>query len=324
LVFTNCNFSNNVEYGVLFHNPQAVTFIGGSVQYNGTTIGDTGDWGIKFVETSGPGYGTVNFTGVIFEGNRGQADVWFDSYDDYFLTVTFQSCSWYRLEISSVGYYSTNAVRMGGSDTDTHYCFNANTFFSGGGYTPSAGRPLLAQVNANARIYTDGANYYQDAVEKPVFDDLMHLPTGSGISWNFNGARLYQTDTNELTVDGDLKITGNAWTAYTPTPTPQTGAYTNVTAAGRYHQLGKTVHFSVVVTQTDIGTGAGYIQVPLPVGTAAANIVLQANDWVTGGDDKNCYIGAGNTFLRIFASPGFGDPHANGDAVIISGTYEIT
>jgi hypothetical protein len=330
LVFTNCNISNNTAYGLLCENPQAITYIGGSVQYNGTTIGSTSNWGAKFSETAGPGYGTVNFTGTIFEGNRGQSDVWFDSYDDYFLTGTFQSCSWYRLNISATGYYCTNAILMGGSDTDTHYILNGNTFFSGGGYTPSASRPLLSLSNANARVYTDGANYYQDSLERPIFDDLSHLPSGSGISWNFNDARLYNTNTGELTadadlvVDGELSTTGGAWTAYTPTPAPETGTYTDVTAAGRYYQLGKTVHFTVVITETNIGTGAGYMQVPLPVGTAAANIVLQANDWVTGGDDKNCYISAGNTFMRIFASPGFGDPHASGDAVIVSGTYEIT
>ncbi len=54
------------------------------------------------------------------------------------------------------------------------------------------------------------------------------------------------------------------WTAYTPTVTSSAGAFTTVSAAGRYKQIGKMCWFTVNITITDVGTASGYINLPLP------------------------------------------------------------
>lgn len=223
LVFTNCNWSNNYTTGLTIFNPQAVTFIGGSVQYNGTTVGNAGMWGVKFAETAGPGYSTVNFMGTIFEGNTGISDVWFDDYDTYFLNANFIGCSWYRTWVFGNTYgYSTNGVKLDGSSVNTRYTFSGNTWFDGGGYEDSASRPWIAQTNSNAKIYTDGSDFFRPcavtstSLEHPSFKGLIHLPTLSGISWEFGDASLTQTSANNLLFSGALWSFAYSGAANTP------------------------------------------------------------------------------------------------------------
>lgn len=183
LIFNNCNFSNNTLYGLYAKNLNAVTFVGGSIQYNGNSLGSASCWGVYLHDIGGPGYGTVNFLGTIFEGNKGKADVWSDQ-DTYFARVTFTGCSFYRTD-SPTGQYSTYALLMDGTSTTVAYTLSGNTFFSGGGYTPSAGRPYLSNANASAKIFDRGDNYYMDSAE---------APTWAGAWANIAGGQLQAAD----------------------------------------------------------------------------------------------------------------------------------
>ena len=58
---------------------------------------------------------------------------------------------------------------------------------------------------------------------------------------------------------------GGSWTAWTPTITANSGTFTTVSASGRYTQIGKTVHFSLKITQTNIGSAAGFTFFTLPI-----------------------------------------------------------
>ena len=60
-----------------------------------------------------------------------------------------------------------------------------------------------------------------------------------------------------------------AWQDWTPTITATTGSFTTTSAAGRYTQIGKTVHFQVAVTITTVGTGTG-AKFSLPVTAQSA------------------------------------------------------
>ncbi|MGL3208681.1 hypothetical protein [Bradyrhizobium sp. BR 1433] len=113
---------------------------------------------------------------------------------------------------------------------------------------------------------------------------------------------------------------GSAWTAYTPTVTPGSGAFTSVSATGRYLQCGKTVFFSVAVTITTNGTAAGYVSVSLPVITKSAFIFFGREDGVTGNALQAKTI-AVSTALNIFSLTNT-YPGGDGYVLIFSGSYE--
>lgn len=57
------------------------------------------------------------------------------------------------------------------------------------------------------------------------------------------------------------------WTSYTPASIlAASGAFTTVSAVGRYKIVGKTMFLEVAVTVTAVGTAASYIKVSLPPG----------------------------------------------------------
>lgn len=81
---------------------------------------------------------------------------------------------------------------------------------------------------------------------------------------------------NGLYDNGDRVYSGNAaWTTYTPTATPGTGAFTTKTATGRYRQLGKTVFLQGKLVITAFGTAGAGLTISLPGGmTLAADVSL--------------------------------------------------
>ncbi len=114
-----------------------------------------------------------------------------------------------------------------------------------------------------------------------------------------------------------------AWTTYTPTITAGTGTFTTVSGAGRYKQLGKTLHISVIVTITTNGTAATSVIVPLPAGmTAAGGFVLNGRGALVSGKQLQGLIN-GATSITVFNYDNT-YPGATGEGLIISGTIEIT
>lgn len=117
---------------------------------------------------------------------------------------------------------------------------------------------------------------------------------------------------------------GGIWTPYTPTVTAASGAFTTVTASGRYTQVGKTVHFKAIIGITDKGTAATFTTITLPVTPYAAYreaVVGVSYVTATGNlySDLVCYIAT--NILRIYDGAG-GNPAVNGNSLIITGTYE--
>lgn len=114
-----------------------------------------------------------------------------------------------------------------------------------------------------------------------------------------------------------------AWTSYTPSFAPNTGAFTTASASGRWVQLGKTIHFSINLTITTNGTGAGFFKVGLPIAVqTAATAIGRETNGVTG-KVLGGTIQAGNlTMIVLDADNAY--PGANGTAFTISGTYETT
>lgn len=69
-----------------------------------------------------------------------------------------------------------------------------------------------------------------------------------------------------------LKWNNDAWTAYTPTVTLQTGTIASYTSSGRYIRIGKTIIMTAKVNLGIVTAGGGYLAVSLPVNARAASL----------------------------------------------------
>jgi hypothetical protein len=94
----------------------------------------------------------------------------------------------------------------------------------------------------------------------------------------FDNARDPLTARNALGIDSVLAgyaTTGNfpatPWTAYSPTISSSVGTITSSTVTtARYQKAGKTITVFFDVTVTNQGSGAGFLQISLPVAASAS------------------------------------------------------
>jgi hypothetical protein len=114
-----------------------------------------------------------------------------------------------------------------------------------------------------------------------------------------------------------------AWEAYTPQIVPFSGAYTSVTSRGRYKQFGKTVHFTTDFTIISKGTAAGYISLALPVGPVREFTPLNVISIVDGSNAYISYANRADQVALVWTNSSYGDPHADGRRLFVSGTYEV-
>ena len=126
--------------------------------------------------------------------------------------------------------------------------------------------------------------------------------------------------TGASTVSGALANLYPAWTAYTPSFAPSSGAFGSASAVGRYYQSGKVVFFSVVLTITTIGTASGIITFGLPATANGASIFCGRENSATGKMlQANASSGA-NVADVFFYDNSF--PGGSGYSLILSGSYE--
>lgn len=211
LNFFNCAISNNSTYGLLFTNPNAVQFIGGSIQYNGTTTGDTDEWGVKFVEC-GDGYGTVNMIGTAVEGNTGLGDVIADQ-TTHVAVYNFIGNGFARPNSAS---YSTNFITLLGTAAML-VTVSGNTFRGYNTYSPDAGRPYFGLTNTNARIFDRGDNLYGSTLEDPPWAGLAAGRHDSGQVWRIGTNRNLRIGTPFTLGSGSMIQTLNdAYGSHTP------------------------------------------------------------------------------------------------------------
>ena len=118
-----------------------------------------------------------------------------------------------------------------------------------------------------------------------------------------------------------LKTNGGAWTAWTPTLTPQSGTITSATASGRYQQIGRLVYFRATISITNAGSASGYLEFTLPVSALDAN-------WAGCGyesavtNDMIRVAGLGTTQGVLFLYSGSTAVTVTGYGITISGFYE--
>ena len=72
--------------------------------------------------------------------------------------------------------------------------------------------------------------------------------------------------TGQVLTAATMNSIGATWETWTPTLTPQIGAYTTATVdTARYGRIGKLVYCQIVFTINNIGTGVGTANFTLPI-----------------------------------------------------------
>ncbi|MCC7047209.1 MAG: hypothetical protein IT562_10890 [Alphaproteobacteria bacterium] len=123
---------------------------------------------------------------------------------------------------------------------------------------------------------------------------------------------------NTLTVRPQ-DVSAVAWTSYTPTFSSNTGTITTGAGSGGYWQISKQVCFWARVTITTNGTGAGYLNISLPVTAKNAVFSFAGQDFSTG----NNLFGYTSTVTNLIVTRTSGAyPGADGTTPTINGCYE--
>jgi hypothetical protein len=148
---------------------------------------------------------------------------------------------------------------------------------------------------------------------------------------NSDGDFLFTSDigTSVQAYDADLDAVASsglaaAWTTYTPTVAAGVGAFTSVSASGRYKQIGKIVFVRILVTITTNGTASSFWTVTGPV--AAVNALdytpLFARELASPVGVAGQGViqpGATTIYVQKYDGTYLG---GNGFRIAINGTYE--
>ena len=112
---------------------------------------------------------------------------------------------------------------------------------------------------------------------------------------------------------------------YTPVITAGSGAFTTVSATGRYRIIGKLVFIQITVTITTNGTAATQVNVTLPfasVNVAGVDHVMPGRAVAVSGKMLQGIVGANSSVLAVVNYDNT-YPGASGEMLALSGFYEI-
>lgn len=198
LVLVNTNIANNSATGLTLTSGFQFNMYGGTIQYNGSTGGGTSQYGVKLIDQGG--FASAVFSGVDFEGNGGQADLWSDSTSSgggiLVLNSTFMRTTTFGAR------YPTNHIYVTGTQPVTVSLMGGNRFSSQVGYTPDASRKSISAPNGAASIFDDGSSVYADALEAPPWTGRAAFPSGHSVVGQFVAGALYSGLTQPAIVHG--------------------------------------------------------------------------------------------------------------------------
>jgi hypothetical protein len=305
--WVNCCVGNAPIYGIQASNINAWTWIGGTIQYNGVIGGGAGQYGAFFSDT-GSGYGTILFSGMIFEGNGGEADIVLQQVSagaDH-CNVTFDTVSFMRtLNFVTVG-YATNQVKIIGTIGDANYAFIDCNFYGKAGYVASAGRPALAITNANAKVEIDGLTKFWSATE---------APTSSALYTGYAGSR-----------DGSIKFGQAAGGLGTLSPPTSANSFTWMLPAANTTLIGADTTKTLTNTAFDTAGTGNSLSIngtAVTAKTGTGSVVLSASPALTGTMTiPSIAGGSGAAAQLVMASSTSGAP--SGDkASLLASTVQI-
>jgi hypothetical protein len=152
-------------------------------------------------------------------------------------------------------------------------------------------QPLDGDLTALAALAGTNTIYYRSAS-----DTWTAVTIGANLT--FSAGTLNTAVTPAAASD----FPATAWTAWTPTITSSVGTITSTTInMARYTKAGKTITAYFDITVTNAGTGAGFLQISIPItasasggGHAFGQEVAITNKAVTGG------ITSGHTNITLY------------------------
>jgi hypothetical protein len=115
------------------------------------------------------------------------------------------------------------------------------------------------------------------------------------------------------------------FTIYTPVVTAQSGAFTSVSATGRYRRIGKLVFIQIAIMITTNGTAASWVIATLPfaaVNVANSNHILAGRAASVSFKMLQANTSPNSSSLNVFNYDN-SYPGASGELLLISGFYEI-
>lgn len=129
--------------------------------------------------------------------------------------------------------------------------------------------------------------------------------------------RRYQRRDADLTAVAASNV-ASAWTAYTPTVTAGSGAFTTASAVGKYLTIGKLTFVRIAVTITTNGTAATSVIASLP-NTTSLSFILAGRETASTGK-MLAGIASGTTVTLLNYDNTY--PGGSGFILLASGSYE--
>lgn len=172
--------------------------------------------------------------------------------------------------------------------------------------------------NSSDLLGPGGGQYGLSIAGGDKFAILGNKAKGSIADWNIGTLTNSTIAANPGFADAS---SSDAWTAYTPTLTSTGGgAFTSASASGLYKKIGKTVHYTVTVTVTTVGSATGFVQFTLPPFTAAAaGTYISAG--IFAGNSVNAVVTAGGA-TAYFATYNGGATATTTGTATVSGSYQ--
>lgn len=218
-----------------------------------------------------------------------------------------------------------DAASESGSDAGSNFVIQSqgddNTVRDRLGINRETGKTTLYGIGSTAGLeFGSSGNRIMRGTGSP--ESAVTAPIGS--VW-------YQTDDATFTVLKWVKLSGTGntgwyphfegrWKSYTPTITAFSGTFTSVSATSSYTQIGKIIHYRVVVTITTNGTAAGVLIGTLPVNSSTSNYPTGSGKSDTTNKALTMWISSATAFASQVYDGTY--PGSNGAVLRYAITYE--
>jgi hypothetical protein len=160
--------------------------------------------------------------------------------------------------------------------------------FNGAGGTPSSltltnatGLPVagggtgIASYAVGDILYASGATTLSKLADVATGNVLISGGVTTAPAWGKVALTTHVSGVLPTANGGTNTDVGTAWATYTPTITPAAGAFTTVSAQGRWKQMGKTVFVHITILITTNGTANTNFTVTAPTAAVTSNTPAQ-------------------------------------------------
>jgi hypothetical protein len=287
------------------------------------------------VATLGEAEDTQNCNIRVFGDQRGSTGVGFQCYGNVAAGANF---SYNQFVSVTVQHTNATGIIIGNSDNNTFQVLRANRtsgtgagiIFEGADDVGTCRGNTFHRVASNASLIARGTSSYTNASAENIiheYDKANGIPdptieTGATLWWRSNLTNrwnfLDMQATGEFRFGGTARLKATSESDWTPTVAATSGTITtSSTPTARYARVGPGVHFTIAITVTNNGTGAGSLTFTLPSTPVYAGACVGRN--ATNG---NAALGMWTTTNVVsVATHAAAYPVASGQSLRISGYY---